>query len=354
MSKNKARILKQVEEGKITVEEALDLLEKLDETEKEERWADGVSEIRGAVSEVLHEVGDSLKDAGETVNDVMNEVGKEIRDNQDLRAAFTGLFSGLMSFGVGQLFEFEHTGAFESQHVRIDLNGTNGQLVARRWSEPGFKLVSKVRVKNISGDAARARAADAYTLTTKSDELRLDIKSGMPHVSVSAELFLPEGNTYDMRLDTSNGSIRVEGIEGRQFVADTSNGSVVLDGCWFADAKVDTSNGAVSLSGTCGNANVRTSNGSIRVESGGVDDSQLNLSTSNGSITLVINEDQDVGYSIDASTSNGKVNADVDGLRIKTSGKNQLQATSMDFESKARKLHIVARTSNGRVNITKK
>jgi DUF4097 and DUF4098 domain-containing protein YvlB len=351
MSEEKVKILKQVEEGKLSVEEALKLIEELDGRERGEQWSEGLGDLRAAMSEVLNEVGDSLKEAGETVNEVMNEVGKELRQNQDVRAAFSGLLSGLISFGGGQLFEFAHTGEFQSEHVRVALNGTNGRLSVRRWQEPGYKLVLKVRVRSSNHESGRARALESYDVLAGEDELTLEIKPGMRHLSVGADLYLPEKHTYDLRLHTSNGSIGVEKIEGNGFAADTSNGSVRLDDCWFADARVDTSNGAVSLTGICGNAHVRTSNGSIRVESGGTEDSRLDLATSNGSITLVINESQDMGYHIDASTSNGRVNADVDGLSIRTSGRNQLQARSQDFESKSRRMHISARTSNGRINI---
>lgn len=350
MSEKKISILKRVELGEISVDEGLRLLEECDREERRAQRNNDIAEVRTALSDVFHEVGESLKEAGEAVNDVITDVGNELRENQDLRGALSGLLGGLINLGRGQTFEFTHQGEIEGEQVKVDLRGTNGKLAVRRWSGTGYRLHVSVCVR--SGETvAREQAQDTYNFNVASGMLKLDVRPAL-RGGVSAELLLPDNKEYDLMLNTSNGSIKVEDLKGKGLVADTSNGSVTMNGCSFRDARVNTSNGSVNLNGTCGEVTVHTSNGSIRVDSAGCGDGKLDLNTSNGSITLVLNHEPDTGYMVEASTTNGKVSADLEGLSVTVSGRNKLQAKSEHYELKQKHTTIEARTSNGRITIS--
>jgi len=348
----RAEILRKVESGEISVDEALELLEETNREERARDRADHMAEVRNAVSDVLHEVSDSLKGAGEAVNDVFTDVGKELREKQDVRGALAGLFTGLFALGGGHTFQYVHEGSLEADDARVILRVRNGKLHVKTWDGEGYKLSTKVSVKAISEAEAKSLAGDAYELKATSGELRMETRPNFRNGGVSAELLLPTGKLYNLSLDTSNGSVRVDDIAGKELGIDTSNGAVTLNGCSFTRAHVETSNGSVTLTGSCGEAKIDTSNGSIRVDSAGAGDSVLDLSTSNGSITLVVNDEPDTGYSIDASTSNGRVSAEVHGLSIVTKGKNKLSARSDNYDKCTKHTRIQARTSNGRINIS--
>lgn len=350
MSEKKVSILKRVELGEISVDEGLRLLEECDREERRTQRHNDIAEVRNALNDVFHEVGESLRDAGEAVNDVITDAGKELRENKDLRSTLSGLLGGLINLGRGQTFEFDHQGAIEGERVRVDLRGTNGKLVVRRSSGTDYRLHVSVCIR--SGETAtREQAQEVYSFNTAKGLLKLDVRQGL-RGGVSAELLLPDNREYDLILNTSNGSIRVEDLRGIGLVADTSNGSVTMNGCSFQDARVETSNGSVSLNGTCGEVTVHTSNGSIRLDSKGCAHGTLDLNTSNGSITLVLIEDAETGYMVEASTSNGKVSADLQGLCVTVGGRNKLRAKSENYELKSKHTNIYARTSNGRISIS--
>lgn len=112
------------------------------------------------------------------------------------------------------------------------------------------------------------------------------------------EIILPGARGLD--IETSNGSVRVEGLAGNAALR-TSNGRVTAlrhDG----DVDVRTSNGAVEVEDAAGAVRVRTSNGSIDVSNA---KSRVDADASNGRITIVM-ADEAAGPVV-AETSNGKI-----------------------------------------------
>ncbi len=140
------------------------------------------------------------------------------------------------------------------------------------------------------------------------------------------------------RIATSNGSIRVEDIEGNSRL-ESSNGSVTLNRI-RGRLDVKTSNAAIRGDGLESEATLRTSNGSIHIEEikGGLDASTSNagihirlskpapgrpvrLGTSNGSIELTM--DAVEGNEVRASTSNASIT-----LRLPQAVKARVRAST--------------------------
>ena len=124
------------------------------------------------------------------------------------------------------------------------------------------------------------------------------------------------------RITSSNGSIRIEGIEGNGRLR-TSNGTVRAMR-FLGDLEINTSNGGIEVQEFKGAALLRTSNGSIRADgvrggfeattsNGGIDarlvDMQSNrpirVDSSNGRINLTV--EKLAGNEIHASTSNSSI-----------------------------------------------
>ncbi len=119
------------------------------------------------------------------------------------------------------------------------------------------------------------------------------------------------------RIGSSNGSIRVEGIEGTSKLR-TSNGSVrVMRVKGVLDA--ETSNGSVDLNDHAGAATIRTSNGAVRAD--GVR-GYFEATTSNGSITARLS-DPEAGRPVKLDSSNGSITLTMDAIR-----NNDIRATT--------------------------
>jgi hypothetical protein len=107
---------------------------------------------------------------------------------------------------------------------------------------------------------------------------------------------------------TSNGAIRVEGIEGAAHLR-TSNGGVHVNGL-VGPLEVQTSNGTVEVSDVTGDTTLRSSNGTIRAD---VRKGRFGATTSNGSITVHLMEADSSPVRLESS--NGHIELTMDAAR---------------------------------------
>jgi hypothetical protein len=108
---------------------------------------------------------------------------------------------------------------------------------------------------------------------------------------------------------SSNGSIRVEDIDGNAHLA-TSNGSIHL-GKIHGNVDAHSSNGSIEVNDVKGNVNFRTSNGGVHADNV---EGAFEADTSNGGIRAHLH-DTESGHPIRLSTSNGGIDLQVDSLR---------------------------------------
>jgi len=178
---------------------------------------------------------------------------------------------------------------------------------------------------------------------------------------VSFDVTLPPAADVDVNVETSNGTIDLENIEGLAEL-DTSNGRIrVTD--FAGEVSADTSNGAIDVTRSTGTFRLDTSNGSIDVRefAGAIDAETSNgaiefagdligpthhLSTSNGHILVRL--DPAASLQIEARTSNASITTTLP-LAGDTSGKSwsaQLNPPATD--------RLNLRTSNGTIRIQSK
>jgi hypothetical protein len=171
--------------------------------------------------------------------------------------------------------------------IRIDRD-TSGTLVI----QPVFPQPAA------GGDGASLtiRLPDAQPVT-------IDTSNGAVHV---------EGLQGRLVADTSNGGVRVVGHTGDVEV-DTSNGAIVLENV-VGTVRADTSNGAITATGLAGACTLDSSNGSIDVRLAEASPGPVTLMTSNGSIRLSVGSGFHGDVTLD--TSNAPITVHDAGGRI--------------------------------------
>jgi hypothetical protein len=206
---------------------------------------------------------------------------------------------------------------------RVSIETFNGSLEVYSWDRNEVEIVGTKYAPN------------AETLR----ELRVDTTNTPDSVSVRA--YRPKsdsggwwrtGNTGVRmvvrvprrvqleRVSTSNGEVRVSGIEGN-VRASTSNGAVRITNV-TGRLEASTSNGRIEASGVAGELTLRTSNGAIDVTAPGFR-GPIEASTSNGAITLRLAGG--VHADLRATTSNGRVSSDYEVTTRGSLEKNRLE-----------------------------
>lgn len=148
-----------------------------------------------------------------------------------------------------------------------------------------------------------------------------------------------EGLDGDAVADTSNGSVRVE-RQGGSLRADTSNGKININGV-AGNVVADTSNGGITIVDVAGSVIADSSNGKVSVTLAPSSSGPVTVDTSNGSVEVVCGEAFAGEVAMD--TSNGSITlTESDGTVHK--GKGRLSASVGTGGARS-----VVSTSNGSI-----
>jgi hypothetical protein len=147
----------------------------------------------------------------------------------------------------------------------------------------------------------------------------------------------------DLNLDTSGGSIGIDGEISGDVRVDTSGGSINVSG-GSGDMNLDTSGGSITVGRALGKLRADTSGGSIHVDYVGPNAGDVNCDTSGGSIHLGV--DAKGNFDLDADTSGGRVT--VEGLPLEVHKKSRTHVSGKVNAGGAR---LRADTSGGSIKI---
>jgi len=204
---------------------------------------------------------------------------------------------------------------------RLTLENFNGSVEILSWEKDSVQ---------ISGAKYAATEGDLKDLKieAQASEGAVRVRTVRPsgrYRNMGAKYFIRVPRKVELeRIASSNGSIRVEDIEG--------------------GARLETSNGSVRMRKLAGRLDVRTSNGAIEGDEVAAD---AVLRTSNGAIRLT----QTRG-SVDASTSNGSINARIAKVSAQKAFRFSSSNGSIDVAFEALESNDVrASTSNSSITL---
>jgi len=348
MQEERMTILKMIQDGKITPQEGVELLKALAQP------ATGPSrDVAGGPKE------GPPGDEGET-----RDAHRPRSILEDVIEGFSFVNFPFGFFGDTHKFEEEHEGRFEPEPGRpitIRLRTANGRLVLKGWERPDYHLRIIKSLRGPGEEEARRRAQDMaqFTATPAGLVLESRFSGGWNNAGVAAELSLPADLLYRLALHSSNGRIEVDGLKVEDLEAQTSNGRIVCERTTGGRVRLRTSNGRILANCSARELDVDTSNGSVTVVPFGDQqgDSWYRLRTSNGGIRVRPYDQPDCGYDIDAATSMGHVELELPDLeysvRERTMGHRRSRARTAGFDGKTRRVRIEARTSNGSIVVSR-
>jgi len=247
-SDEKMQILKMLEEGKITSEEADKLIAALDEIDLIASENNGESD--GPFSVNLGEIGEELGELREELKGL-----KELKKLKGLGAIIRHMgFSDIPT--ATESIEW----AAEGELKNLRIKSTNGKVDLKAGEKTAITITKKVYGKE---DGAEERLSKIEVLSSQSgDEAVIDVKSdfGPFHgrYTVDIEGTVTPGCTLDIK--QSNGKIVTEGIH--KLDANFGNGKVESDA---VELGIDMSNGKVRAKAP-GKLTVDGSNGKVIVE----------------------------------------------------------------------------------------
>ena len=235
--------------------------------------------------------------------------------------------------------------------IRVDISGGPIKVEVVPGKTAEVTLHQSFRTNNES-DIAEILERYDITFEQQGDNVVLAVKSrksnrgwfsgwGKSQANFSVSLTCPE--FVDLNLDTSGGSIRVDGEVTGDLVADTSGGAIsVTGGSGFLN--LDTSGGSISVKRALGRVRADTSGGSIHIDYVGPRATDVNADTSGGGIRIGL--DPKGSYDLVADTSGGSVS--IKDLSITPAN---MSRTHVEGKINGGGITVRADTSGGGINI---
>lgn len=385
-------ILQMLQEGKITAEEAYDLLEALALSEQASR--DGVSEVWDDVKSRVERAGKIVEEQAEKLREKISEGYEQARVRlesardkaaagappedgieavvinverglaqfaKELPQALERLFSFNFGTGPGYTVENVYEGKFGEgvREATVAVETHNGSVRWETWDEPGYKVVvtSKVRAEN--EEAARERVAKSVEWHAGEAGFRLSTVD-RPDVSSSVVVKLPKGVRCRVETVTRNGSIRASDLTLTVAELRTVNGSIRVDDVDADELRAATVNGGVRLQGAVKELRGETTNGSVdaRLADRRRDGSTLHvadweLETTNGSVRVRVPQGADIGYNVNLKTVNGRIKAALPGFTT-VAGRGagrKVVWRSEGADSKPQRIALTVETVHGSITV---
>ncbi|MCX7709798.1 MAG: DUF4097 family beta strand repeat-containing protein [Clostridia bacterium] len=396
-SEERLLILKMLEEGKITSEEASKLLEALDGTQRQsgnenysrqqkgQTYHEEIFKMRERINDWRKDIKNNYnqKDFDRMVEDFANKaekVGKNLATTTfgivDKMIDFVGSYVDTNAFNMfGSYQVIDRSFEAEVQEgMDLSVEGMNGSIVVKKHLDN--KVIIKTRVRSPQENA------DAILMFNNTGNAATLALNKIGNISVSHEIFLPTVKFKNIKLETTNGRIYVEDSLSDVFEAITRNSHIELMGVNSDRISVSTKNAKIQISYLIGrdidiNTNnsvidikhikaqmikAVTMNGRITVENvqnyENSPEVLMDLKTSNGGIKVNMNDMDNKGYKVKAKTTNGGINLLIPEMTYYNvnrhgTGTNFIEAESNGYQGFAERVFINAETNNGYIEIVK-
>ncbi|MBD3108574.1 DUF4097 domain-containing protein [Bacillus sp. AGMB 02131] len=339
MQDEKKRILKLVEEGKITASEALSLLELLEDEAKQNSAKE--KEIVNDLSTVVildeeekkeQDTKKKIASAKDMIFDFVDNVMTKVKD-LDLN----------LSKSANVNHAFQHT---YEPFKEIDIEVANGNVEIAVWEQDDIKVECEAKVyRTDNTDEARKTLLDEVTFSIKDNKLYYIV--GQKWMRVNSKLYLPKnhldklkvrlfngnilGNTLDvdqLKIKTANGKITLNDLTSLKVDLETANGNIELNELNAIKVECDTINGAIKSNGSFQEADFETFNGLISVENCGENVKLLKAKSASGAILITV--PQNIHASGEAKSYLGGLKVNLQGMKI-VEEKNEVVQKAIKF-----------------------
>ncbi len=365
MNEERKRILKLVEEGKLTVDEALMLLEELEKAQQtmEQKQEQIVNELSTVVKfeeekkeDPIYEKYQSTK---EKIFEFVESALKKIKElDFDLNFG--------QSVDISHIF---HHGDADLKDIDIDL--ANGSVKIAAWDQPDVRVECQAKVYRVDNqDQARSNFLRDVIFAVEDQKLRF--MTQQKWMKVEAVIFVPkaqyervrvrmfngsisggEMSINDLRVKTANGKIKLEHLTGKRAELETANGKVKLKKSRFDAVETETINGSIKLDGDFEKVEAQSFNGGITLNLQGERSQFIQAKTTTGAVDIYIPEGTPV---------NGELKTNLGGFNLKLVGVQILEEKSeviqkllrfQSVEQPEKMLKIYADTKTGSISLEK-
>lgn len=388
MQSKRKRILAMLENGTITTEEALTLLENLGEepqveekvdmskpkVEKPQNNFDDKSMKQDETNEQKQGEFDSAQDSEPSMDEFLEDMRKDFTHVGDrfmkfMQSAVQKVKGFDFDSPFGQSLTFNHTltkPAAGIEEVIIDIDNGKVSVHYENIDEIRAEFTVKSQ-KSESEEAAKATFIEKLLFVADGNKLRLS--SDMKMTKVNVDLYMPRKMYNKLSARLMNGSFQMKGAEIEQVRVKTANGKIEVSSLTFKEAEFETANGSIDLNNVIGEkletetlngrvyidgalveVDAQSLNGHVVVTTTNVEAKQITAKTMSGSVEIYI--PSSVSLSGEIASNMGRLDLKLDDVDRMTEQEQLLQRTihfKKDIEDSASPLYIFGEAKTGSV-----
>jgi len=325
MQNERKRILAMLENGTITTEEALTLLETLGKTgqvekspeakqttvkeqELEKQYSEPKQQEKVGPFEKPEPIIEDKDPDQPSMDEFLEDLTKDFtnvgdRFMQFMQTAVQKVKSFEFDSPFGNTVTFDHTiakPATEIDEVIIDID--NGKVTIHTGEIEEVRADFTVKTYN-SESEEKAKKDFLDKLLFVNDEGKIRISSDLKMVQVNVELFIPKKDYARISARLLNGSFKMKDATVEKVKVKTANGKIEIAGLTFQNGEFETVNGSIGLNSvTATTIEAETLNGRVYID-GAVKD--VEAQSLNGHV--VVTTTDPAAEKIEAKTMSGTV-----------------------------------------------
>ncbi|KPL59484.1 DUF4097 family beta strand repeat-containing protein [Rossellomorea vietnamensis] len=364
MNEERKRILDMLENGTISAQEAVALLEALDKKPhtSKPKEKDFLDEFVSIFQDDKKEEKEHTSHSGnpkDKLMDFMNSALHKIKN-------FDFDFQWNQSVELSHVYQQPNTN-FE----KIDIDVANGKVELIPWDGEEVRVECEAKVyrtedheearKQFMENTSFAVDGDTLYYSTQLKWMKVDSKLYIPkhqYKRISVRLFnggLKAGDldVQDLRAKAANGKIQIDRLTSKKAEVETSNGAISILNAKADHVEAESINGKVHVEGDISYSDVQSLNGNIVCALTGEKSDTVHAKTVTGNIDLFVPEN--INISGEAKSNFGSFKVELQGIDV-LEEKNEVVQKSIRFSRKtdsADKLHLFAETKAGSVLIKK-
>lgn len=238
MKEQRKRILKLVEEGKLSADEALTLIESLesDEQLKEEK----ITALSTDVIDFEHD------HSNQTTEDKHASLGAKLMDWVD--TAVKRVKEIDLDINFGKSIDVHHIYQFQGSSFHdIDINLPNGSINLQAWNENDCRIECDAKMYRVE-NKEQARETFLTEVECLVEGSRLILQTDKKTMKMNVKLFVPEQSYEQIKIKLFNGPVRGEDLKVESLKVKTANGVVSFSDIKGQDGEFETANGQIKLS----------------------------------------------------------------------------------------------------------
>lgn len=320
MDAERKRIMKLVEDGVISAEEAITLLEALNKKEdstqsqKQTQYVQTppMNEGNGSQSSSQQQQQQSQqsqfndskqstgfddffgknfdnKDMNRKMDEFMDEVKNDLSQFSNklmgiLNTTYTKIKEFDFEFPFGSKVEFTKNYSFNGNEVRaIDVEIPNGKVEVVRSEGNELKVEANIKTSLTDNDEEKTKANFEKEFVKLNDG-KLQIKCPSKLSQVNVRLMLPDKQYDVLLMKLLNGGVSIDELKAKLVKVRTYNGAIKYDGGEFQHADVQSGNGAIEIVRVKGeDLEVETVNGRIYIDG---DLEEVEAESANGAVIV--------------------------------------------------------------------